>query len=190
MRSGISFSRSPRRIAFGAMLWSPTGTCLAGPHRAAEHRWCDLTQTRRVYARRERPASSVNQENSPMATNSIVDADHIVGVRIRTLRKARGLSQSALGTAAGVTFQQIQKYENGRNRVGASRLQELARALQVPVSALFGEAEGTDQAESRPSCRAGCGQPAQRLCGDRGRATPPGCSCHRAHRSPDRCWAL
>ena len=82
-----------------------------------------------------------------MATNSIVDADHIVGVRIRTLRKARGLSQSALGTAAGVTFQQIQKYENGRNRVGASRLQELARALQVPVSAMFGEAEGTDQAE-------------------------------------------
>ena len=82
-----------------------------------------------------------------MGTKSTTDADHTVGVRIRTLRMAKGLTQSALGVAVGVAFQQIQKYENGTNRVGAGRLQEIARALQVPVSALFGEAEGTDQAD-------------------------------------------
>jgi transcriptional regulator with XRE-family HTH domain len=82
-----------------------------------------------------------------MSAKSTTGIDHTVGVHIRTLRKARGLSQSALGIAAGVTFQQIQKYENGTNRVGASRLQELARALQVQISALFGEAEGTDHAD-------------------------------------------
>ena len=82
-----------------------------------------------------------------MNNKAATDVDRTVGVRIRTLRIAKGLSQSALGVAASVTFQQIQKYEIGLNRVGASRLQELARALQVPVSALFGEAEGTDQAD-------------------------------------------
>ena len=82
-----------------------------------------------------------------MGTKSATDADYTVGVRIRTLRMAKGMTQNALGVAAGVTFQQIQKYENGTNRVGASRLQEMARALQVPVSALFGEAEHTDQAD-------------------------------------------
>ena len=68
-------------------------------------------------------------------------------MRIKALRKSRGISQSALGQAIGVTFQQVQKYENGKNRLGASRLGEMARVLGVPVSALFGDVEGMDQAD-------------------------------------------
>ncbi|CAO4145767.1 hypothetical protein DHODJN_09825 [Methylorubrum extorquens] len=54
------------------------------------------------------------------------EQDRIVGERIHVLRKSKGLSQTALGSAIGVTFQQIQKYENGLNRVGAGRLSEIA----------------------------------------------------------------
>lgn len=87
------------------------------------------------------------EKNSIMATKSATDVDRTVGVRIKALRKARGFSQTELGQAIGVTFQQIQKYEKGSNRLGASRLQEVARALEVPVSALYGEAEGAGQAD-------------------------------------------
>ena len=82
-----------------------------------------------------------------MATKSTTDIDRTLGVRIKALRKSQGMSQAALGQAIGVTFQQVQKYENGRNRLGASRLGEMARVLGVPVSALFGEIEGIDQAD-------------------------------------------
>ncbi|GJD50944.1 hypothetical protein OPKNFCMD_3694 [Methylobacterium crusticola] len=67
------------------------------------------------------------------------EVDRLVGVRITALRKAKGLSQTALGNAVGVTFQQVQKYEKGQNRVGAGRLREIARLLEVPVSAFFEE---------------------------------------------------
>jgi transcriptional regulator with XRE-family HTH domain len=61
-----------------------------------------------------------------------------VGNRIRLHRLERGLSQIALAEHLGVTFQQLQKYERGVNRVGAGRLTKIARVLGVPVSALFG----------------------------------------------------
>jgi len=77
-----------------------------------------------------------------MMPKQTTDVDRLVGIRITALRKARGLSQTALGTAVGVTFQQVQKYEKGQNRVGAGRLQEIARLLDVPVSAFFDETEG------------------------------------------------
>lgn len=51
-----------------------------------------------------------------------------------------GLSQSTLGDAVGVTFQQVQKYEKGSNRVGANRLQQIAHVLQVPVGFFFEDA--------------------------------------------------
>ncbi|NEU13554.1 helix-turn-helix transcriptional regulator [Methylobacterium sp. BTF04] len=82
-----------------------------------------------------------------MTQKSTTDTDRDVGVRIMALRKAKGLSQSALGEALGVTFQQIQKYEKGINRVGASRLQEIARLLDVPVSTLFGDQSEEGQGE-------------------------------------------
>lgn len=68
--------------------------------------------------------------------------DVAVGARIRLLRKMRGLSQQALAEAAGVTFQQIQKYERGANRVSASMLVRIAGALEAPVAELFGEGGG------------------------------------------------
>jgi transcriptional regulator with XRE-family HTH domain len=63
--------------------------------------------------------------------------DKFVGQNIRLFRKAKGFSQTQLGDAIGVTFQQVQKYENGFNRVGSSRLARIATALDVPVQSFF-----------------------------------------------------
>jgi len=60
-----------------------------------------------------------------------------VGSRIRLRRTLLGMSQERLGEALGLTFQQVQKYERGVNRVGASRLFDLARVLDVPISFFF-----------------------------------------------------
>ena len=62
-----------------------------------------------------------------------------VGSRVRLRRNMLGLSQEKLGEAIGLTFQQVQKYERGANRVGSSRLFDLARVLDVPVSYFFDE---------------------------------------------------
>ena len=81
-----------------------------------------------------------------MPPKATTDIDQTVGARIAALRKAKGLSQTALGDAVGVTFQQIQKYEKGQNRVGAGRLLEIAKFLGVPVSILFSDdADTTEQ---------------------------------------------
>jgi transcriptional regulator with XRE-family HTH domain len=66
--------------------------------------------------------------------------DKSVGARIRMQRMVRGLSQTDLGNAVGVTFQQIQKYEKGSNRVGASRLQQIANVLKVAPDFFFDKA--------------------------------------------------
>jgi transcriptional regulator with XRE-family HTH domain len=60
-----------------------------------------------------------------------------VGSRVRLRRTMLGLSQEKLGEAIGLTFQQVQKYERGANRIGASRLHDLSRVLDVPVSFFF-----------------------------------------------------
>ena len=60
-----------------------------------------------------------------------------VGSRVRLRRNMLGLSQEKLGGAIGLTFQQVQKYERGANRIGASRLHDLSRVLDVPVSFFF-----------------------------------------------------
>ena len=65
-----------------------------------------------------------------------------VGSRIRLRRTMLGMSQEKLGEALGITFQQIQKYEKGTNRVGASRLQNISTILNVPVSFFFEDAPG------------------------------------------------
>jgi transcriptional regulator with XRE-family HTH domain len=67
-----------------------------------------------------------------------------VGSRVRLRRNMLGMSQEKLGEHLGITFQQIQKYEKGTNRVGASRLQAIASILQVPVSFFFQEAGGSE----------------------------------------------
>jgi transcriptional regulator with XRE-family HTH domain len=64
-----------------------------------------------------------------------------VGKRVRSYRLARGMSQTALGEKVGVTFQQIQKYESGANRIGSGRLKKIANVLGLSIVALFGEDE-------------------------------------------------
>src|ERR1044071_951789 len=64
-----------------------------------------------------------------------------VGARLRLRRTMLGLSQEKLGEAIGSTFQQVQKYERGANRIGASRLYELSRVLDVPVSFFFDDTD-------------------------------------------------
>jgi transcriptional regulator with XRE-family HTH domain len=63
--------------------------------------------------------------------------DKHVGSRVRMRRMMLGMSQEKLGNALGLTFQQVQKYEKGTNRIGASRLQQISLILQVPVSFFF-----------------------------------------------------
>jgi transcriptional regulator with XRE-family HTH domain len=75
-----------------------------------------------------------------------IAVDRNVGLRIKRRRTLLGMSQTALAEAAGVAFQQIQKYEHGENRVAASRLLRLAKALDVPLTWFFDEEPGdTDE---------------------------------------------
>ena len=67
-----------------------------------------------------------------------------VGSRIRLRRNMLGMSQEKLGENLGITFQQIQKYEKGTNRVGASRLQAISSILGVPVAFFFEDAPGKE----------------------------------------------
>src|SRR2546428_12670457 len=64
-----------------------------------------------------------------------------VGSRVRLRRNMLGLSQAQLGEAIGLTFQQVQKYERGTNRIGASRLHMLSRVLDVPVAFFFDDVD-------------------------------------------------
>jgi transcriptional regulator with XRE-family HTH domain len=72
-----------------------------------------------------------------MSTKAPNPVDKYVGSRVRMRRIMLGMSQEKLGEALGLTFQQVQKYEKGTNRVGASRIQQISEILQVPVSFLF-----------------------------------------------------
>ena len=83
-----------------------------------------------------------------MSTKAPNPVDKYVGSRVRMRRIMLGMSQEKLGDALGLTFQQIQKYEKGTNRVGASRIKQISEILQVPVSFLFdGGPNGTANAE-------------------------------------------
>ena len=77
------------------------------------------------------------------ATNPI---DRHVGSRVRMQRMMLGMSQEKLGEAIGLTFQQVQKYEKGTNRISASRLQHIAQTLHVPVAFFFDGAPGLARA--------------------------------------------
>lgn len=79
----------------------------------------------------------VDSERSARKPNPI---DAHVGTRVRLRRMLLGMSQEKLGEHLGLTFQQVQKYEKGVNRIGASRLFDLARVLGVPVQFFYDEA--------------------------------------------------
>src|SRR3954462_2508009 len=72
-----------------------------------------------------------------MAKKAPNPTDKHVGARVRMRRMMLSMSQEKLGDALSLTFQQVQKYEKGTNRIGASRLQQIAHFLQVPVSFFF-----------------------------------------------------
>jgi transcriptional regulator with XRE-family HTH domain len=72
-----------------------------------------------------------------MAKKAPNPIDKHVGSRVRMRRMMLGMSQEKLGNNLGLTFQQVQKYEKGTNRIGASRLQQISNILQVPVSFFF-----------------------------------------------------
>lgn len=72
--------------------------------------------------------------------------DIYVGSRVRMRRTVLGMSQERLADQLGITFQQVQKYENGSNRVGSSRLFAISRILNVPVSFMFDGYEGASNA--------------------------------------------
>lgn len=74
-----------------------------------------------------------------MVKSSPDPVDIHVGARVRLRRTLLGMSQEKLGKALGLTFQQVQKYERGANRIGSSRLFQLSRILDVPVSFFFDE---------------------------------------------------
>jgi transcriptional regulator with XRE-family HTH domain len=79
-----------------------------------------------------------------METKKPNPIDIHVGGRIRMRRNMLGMSQEKLGEQLGITFQQVQKYEKGTNRVGASRLQDIAQILSTPVSFFFEDAPNKD----------------------------------------------
>src|ERR1700754_4762497 len=72
--------------------------------------------------------------------------DKVIGRNIRIHRLAKKMSQTELGDQLGVSFQQVQKYENGANRVGSGRLYQIAATLDVHVSTFFKGGDGADRA--------------------------------------------
>ena len=85
-----------------------------------------------------------------MAKKAPNPIDKHVGSRVRMRRMMLSMSQEKLGDALGLTFQQVQKYEKGTNRIGASRLQQISHILQVPVSFFFDGAPTVATAAGRP----------------------------------------
>ena len=105
-----------------------------------------------------------------MAKKAPNPIDRHVGSRVRMRRMMLSMSQEKLGDALGLTFQQVQKYEKGTNRIGASRLQQIAHILQVPVSFFFegaphasGHAGGMGEAPS-PAQAGGAANALRRTC--------------------------
>lgn len=83
-----------------------------------------------------------------MTTKRTSDVDTEIGKRVHCHRRRLGLSQSELGEKLGITFQQVQKYERGFNRISAGRLLQMADIFAIPVAALFPHANSDgDQAE-------------------------------------------
>jgi transcriptional regulator with XRE-family HTH domain len=86
-----------------------------------------------------------------MAKKSPNPTDKYVGSRVRMRRLMLNMSQEKLGEKLGLTFQQVQKYEKGTNRIGASRLQHIAQILKVPVSFFFEGVTGVKPTEDGSS---------------------------------------
>ncbi|WP_375633379.1 MULTISPECIES: helix-turn-helix domain-containing protein [unclassified Bartonella] len=93
-----------------------------------------LSDSRNTHKRRSQPAGELEVKAKNPHFNDIS-----IGRKIRFKRTMLGVSQKKLGSQLGVTFQQIQKYEKGSNRIGAGRLQEIADILNVPISFFYAD---------------------------------------------------
>jgi transcriptional regulator with XRE-family HTH domain len=104
---------------------------------------------RRAITRRRKIAAKSGVDNGamPVPAKPPNPIDVLVGERLRMWRTAREISRITLGEAIGLTEQQIQKYETGSNRIGASRLHEICTVLKIPVSFLFEDAPGSPLGE-------------------------------------------
>src|SRR5712675_2924862 len=92
-----------------------------------------------------------------MVKKPLNSIDKHVGSRVRMRRMMLGMNQTKLGDALGITFQQVQKYEKGANRISASRLQHISHILQVPVPFFF---EGAPHQPGQPRGAGGPASPA------------------------------
>ena len=99
---------------------------------------------------REHPVSSTTAESDEKGSRRPNPIDVHVGSRVRFRRMLLGMSQEKLGEKLGLTFQQIQKYEKGINRIGASRLFDLAQVLGVPVQFFYEEAPSGESSQLVP----------------------------------------
>ena len=81
-----------------------------------------------------------NEARGPIRKRRAGAEDVEIGRKIRALRLQRGLSQTSLADGIGLTFQQVQKYEKGTNRISAGRLQKMAELLNVPITFFYGGA--------------------------------------------------
>ena len=103
--------------------------------------------------------SAAATPTGPIAKKVPNPIDSHVGSRVRMRRMMLGMSQEKLGDALGLTFQQVQKYEKGANRIGASRLQQISQILQVSVSFFF-EGVPSPRTDQRPDGMAEAPSPA------------------------------
>lgn len=90
-----------------------------------------------------------------MPATKTTNLDALIGSRIRTRRREVNVSQEGLANQLGITFQQIQKYEHGTNRVSASRLLQIAEVLNVPVVYFYPECKAKDVPPCPPPLSAG-----------------------------------
>jgi transcriptional regulator with XRE-family HTH domain len=103
--------------------------------------------------RSDYPLSGQDGKAAPVAVGGPNPVDVHVGKRLRLRRTLLGMSQEKLGEAIGLTFQQVQKYERGANRIGSSRLYDLSRALGVSVAYFFEEMSDSVAAQSPAQVR-------------------------------------
>ena len=115
---GLEKFRDAHAFGYGPRLWVPRRDC--APQQDGD---------------RGQQLIKVREAGSPQRRAGAEDVE--IGRKIRTLRLERGLSQSRLASGSGLSFQQLQKYESGANRVSAGRLQRIAELFGVPVTVFY-----------------------------------------------------
>jgi len=100
-------------------------------------------------ARSPKQNKSPKEEKRP-SPKAAGDIDTLIGAKIRRFRTEAGMSQTELGQASAVTFQQVQKYENGTNRVSVARLAQIASTLGVPLGSFFQDLPDAEKQRGRP----------------------------------------